>query len=161
MIKVGTDAHAHLQKRVCAPCKDDCFNTHFMPIMRWVAAGKAVRENTVCPRLSFITLPMPIRAIQDIIDHHACHAILVSGESEFGGRRGIVLQVCPALASCKPDWLSLPCMLRGTCLLQSLNADRRCCKRAAHSGFDLMPCRSARQTVLHLSGLSSIVMETH
>ncbi|KAK9826952.1 hypothetical protein WJX74_001532 [Apatococcus lobatus] len=55
--------------------------------------GKAVRENTVCPRLSFTTLPMPIRAFQDIISQHACHAILVSGKIEFGGRRGIVLQV--------------------------------------------------------------------
>ena len=85
-----------------------------MLIMRWVAAGKTVLENTVCPQLAFITLPMPIAAIQDMINQNACHAILISGEIQCGGQRGIVLQVISALALCKSDCLSLPCMLQGT-----------------------------------------------
>ena len=110
----GTDAHAHLQKPVSAPClrtnndcclhtSHNCLDMHFMPIIRWVAAGKAVLENTVCPQLSFTTVPMPTQAIQDIINQNACHAILASGEIRFGGQCGIVLQVVPALAFCKSD----------------------------------------------------------
>ena len=85
-----------------------------MLIMRWVAAGKAVLENTVCPQLSFTTLPMPISAIQDIINHGTCHAILVSGELQIGGLRGIVLQVIPAQAIHKSNTACpLSCTLQG------------------------------------------------
>ena len=131
-----------------------------MPIMRWVAAGKAVLENTVCPQLSFTTLPMPISAIQDIINQGTCHAILVSGELQFGGLHGIVLQVIPAQAISKLDFLSRIMHVAGSLLLQLLNGGRRCCKRTAHPGFDPMSCRSARRTMPHLSGLSNILMET-
>ena len=103
------DAHTHLQNQVCAPLKDDCPNMHFMLIMHRVAAGKAVLENTVCPQLSFTTLPMPTPAIQDIINQGTCHAVLVSGELQFGGLRGVVLQVIIA-QGCPGCVLSSPVM---------------------------------------------------
>ena len=90
------DAHAHLQNQLCTPCKDDCLDMHFMLIMHRVDAGRAVLENTVCPQLSLTTLPMPIPAIQDIINQGTCHAALVSGELQIGGLRGIALQVITA-----------------------------------------------------------------
>ena len=64
--------------------------------MHRVAAGKVVTENTICPQLSFITLPMPIPAIQEIIDQGTCHAALVSGELRVGNLHGVILQVIAA-----------------------------------------------------------------
>lgn len=58
-----------------------------------VTAGELVTENSIGLRLSMLTLPMPIRAIQDIIDKSVCHAALISGEVRLGDLHGIILQV--------------------------------------------------------------------
>ena len=58
-----------------------------------VAAGKLVTENSVGSRVSVLPLPMPVSAIQDMVDESACHAALVSGEVRLGDLHGIFLQV--------------------------------------------------------------------
>ncbi|KAK9827070.1 hypothetical protein WJX74_005552 [Apatococcus lobatus] len=55
--------------------------------------GKLVTENSVGLRVSVLPLPMPVSAIQAMVDESACHAALVSGEVRLGDLHGIILQV--------------------------------------------------------------------
>ena len=161
-----------LHKQVCAPCPrtnnncclrtNDCLDIHFMPIMRWVAAGKAVLENTVCQQLSFTT---PIHS--DANPSHPRHHQPERMSCYTGQRRNSMWRPtrhCASGGSCtgvlQVGLLVLTMHVAEYTLLQPLNADRRCCKRTAHSGLVSMSCRSARRTMLHLSGLSNISMET-
>ena len=121
-----------------------------------VAAGEQVTENSVGLRLSMLTLPMPIPAIQGIIDKNACHAALVSGEVRLGDLHGIILQVVASsrhLPCCEPICSSA--ITAG--LLQ--RAGTRSRLETTSARLWLVPCRSAQQIMLHPIGTSRIVMK--